>query len=403
MSVHRDRTGFLFLNIGHFYDHMFMLLFPTAVLAMAMDPVFGGSYAEVLTLSVFGFVAFGAASIPAGWLGDRWSKTGMMAVFFIGIGAASILTGFARSPLELAIGLTLIGLFAAIYHPVGIAMVAADAEKLGKALGINGVWGNLGVAAAGITAGALADLWGWRAVFILPGLISIATGIAYVIFARRQAAKGIVKKPARAHIALTASQMKLLFGVVIVATLCGGIIFHATTVGLPKLIAERTAEFAGTTTQIGALVTAIYVIAACAQIVVGHLIDRYPLKLIYVGVIILQLPLFIIAANAEGTLMVAAAIGMMLLVFGAIPINDAIVARYGAAEWRSRMYAAKYVLSLGVSAAAVPMIAGLHQGGGGFATLMLVLAVLAAIITLAAALMPTGASEKKMPAPAAAE
>ena len=402
MSVHRDRTGFFFLNIGHFYDHLFMLLFPTAVLAMASDPIFGGSYADVLSLAVYGFVAFGAASIPAGWLGDRWSQPGMMCVFFLGIGAASIITGLARSPFELACGLTLIGLFAAIYHPVGIAMVAADAEKLGKALGINGVWGNLGVAAAGITAGALADLWSWRAVFIVPGLIAIATGIAYVSFARRQAAKGLAKRPARAHVALTASQMKLMFGVVIVATLCGGVIFHATTVGLPKLLEERTLDFDISITMVGILVTAVYVVAACAQIVVGHLIDRYPLKPIYVGVIVLQIPLFLIAANADGMVMVGAAIGMMLLVFGAIPINDAIVARYGAAEWRSRIYAAKYVLSLGVSAAAVPLVAGLHKGGGGFATLMLLLAVLSAIITLAAALMPTGASEKA-PAPVAAE
>lgn len=399
MSVHRDRTGFLFLNIGHFYDHLFMLLFPTAVLAMASDPVFGGSYADVLSLSVYGFVAFGAASIPAGWLGDRWSKTGMMSVFFVGIGAASILTGFARTPFELACCLTLIGLFAAIYHPVGIAMVAADAEKLGKALGINGVFGNLGVAAAGITAGALADLWSWRAVFIVPGLIAVATGFAYMVFARRQAALGIAKRPPRAHIPLPPGQMKLMFAVVIVVTLCGGIIFHATTVGLPKLFAERTGGIATSTLQVGALVTVVYVIAAFAQILVGHLIDKYPLKPIFVGTIVLQVPIFLLAATAEGGAMVALGIAMMLLVFGAIPINDAIVARYGAAEWRSRIYAAKYVLSLGVSAAAVPLIAGLHEQGGGFTTLMMVLAVSSAVITLAAAILPTGRSEQ---APAAA-
>ena len=181
-----DRRGvqFLFLNLGHLYDHLFMLLYATAVVAMAKDPAFQGSYGFLLALSTASFVAFGAGSIPAGWLGDKWSKHGMITVFFIGIGTASILTGLATGPYAVAAGLLAIGVCAAIYHPVGIAMVAENARSLGKELGINGVFGNFGVAAAAIVAGTLTDLISWRAAFIIPGVVSIATGLAYMVFSR---------------------------------------------------------------------------------------------------------------------------------------------------------------------------------------------------------------------------
>ena len=141
-----DRSRILFINVGHGLDHLFLLLYPTVVLTL--EGVFGRSYGELLSLAVPGFIAFAAGTLPAGWLGDRWSRPAMLAIFFVGIGASAILTGFARTPFELAVGLTLIGLFASIYHPIGVAMLVEGREKVGKLLGINGVAGNLGLAAA---------------------------------------------------------------------------------------------------------------------------------------------------------------------------------------------------------------------------------------------------------------
>ena len=143
------KRNFLFLNVGHFLDHFFMLIFTTAVLTMESE--FADSYGRLILLTTWSFFFFGGASLPAGWLGDKWSRHGMMFVFFIGIGSASILTGFALEPLYIEIGLALIGVFAAIYHPVGLALVVEEASRVGRALAINGVWGNMGVAAAALT------------------------------------------------------------------------------------------------------------------------------------------------------------------------------------------------------------------------------------------------------------
>jgi len=86
----------LFLNVGHFYDHLVMLLFPVAALALVAE--WGMDYAALLALSVPGFIAFSGGALPSGWLGDRWSRRGMMVAFFFGAGATTMLTGLATGP-----------------------------------------------------------------------------------------------------------------------------------------------------------------------------------------------------------------------------------------------------------------------------------------------------------------
>ena len=137
------QSRFLFLNIGHTIDHLFMLMFP-AVAALAAAE-FGATYGEVLTLATGSFIAFGVFSLPMGWLADRFSREFMLSIFFFGIGAAMILTGFAQERWQIVAALTLVGMFAAIYHPVGLAMVSQGGGEVGRRLGVNGVWGNMGV------------------------------------------------------------------------------------------------------------------------------------------------------------------------------------------------------------------------------------------------------------------
>ncbi len=381
------RVPFVFLSLGHAYDHLFMLLFPTVVLALEREWQRG--YGELLSLSLAGFIAFGAGTLPAGWLGDRWSRTGMLTIFFVGIGTASILTGFARTPFEIAAGLALIGLFASIYHPVGIAMVVAGRAKVGRALGVNGVFGNLGVAGAALVAGALSDVVGWRAAFMVPGAVAVATGIAFAFCARRAGAAAVAETSGPGCGPSRDAQIRV-FAVLVVATLCGGVIFAATTIAMPKVFAERLADMTTTTLGIGVLVSLVYAVAAFAQIGVGHLIDRRPLKHVFVAILLLQAPVLFLAAPLHGPAMLVAAFAVMVLVFGEIPIHDALVAYYADPAWRSRVYAVKYVLSFGVSAIAVPLVALSHGTAGGFEWLFIALAALALTVAAAAAFLPGG-------------
>jgi MFS family permease len=379
----RDATRrlFAFLNFGHALDHLFMLIFPTVVLALSVE--FGRSYGELLPLALGGFIAFGICSLPAGWLGDRWSRYRMMLVFFFGIGTASILAGLSQGEGQLALALTLIGVFAAIYHPVANAMLVADPARIGRTLGLNGLFGNLGLGFAALIAGALTDLVGWRAAFIVPGAISILGGAGFWLMVPDPGP--VAKTPGRGSLAVDRTLMLRFFAVLMVATLCGGVIFSATTIAMPKVFDERLAAITTTTFGIGALVCVVYTLAAFAQLCVRPLIDRLDMKSVFVPVVALQVPLLFLAGLADGWVMMLAAVLMMFFVFGQIPINDAMVARYTADEFRSRVYALRYLVSFGASAIAVPLVAFLHDRFGGFQQIFAVLAALA-LGTFAAAL-----------------
>lgn len=386
--MERTRSGELFLNLGHALDHLFLLIYPTVVLAMA--PEFGRSYSEMLPLALGGFIAFGAGSLPAGWLADRWSRRGMMVVFFVGIGAASILTGFVQSPWQIAAALTLVGVFGAIYHPVGIAMLVSGRDKVGKVLGVNGVFGNLGVAFAALIAGALAHWISWRAAFIIPGLVSIAVGIAFAMTVREARIEG--KRPAgAARAGFSRALLVRVFAVLTVTTLFGGVIFNSTTIAMPKIFDERLSELVSTTLGIGILVSFVYAFAAMAQLVVGHFLDRGALKSVLVAVIGFQLPLLLAAAFFDNYLMLAVALAMMFFVFGQIPINDAMLAAYTDEAWRARVYGVRYVVSFGASACAVPLVAAAHRYSSDFKYLFFALAAMALLMFAAAVLLPSRA------------
>ena len=388
----------LFLNVGHFVDHLAMLIFPTAVLAIGV--AWGRSYAELLPLALGGFIAFGACSIPAGWLADHWSRSGMMKLFFFGIGAATILTGLARTPVELAIGLTLIGVFGAIYHPVGIAMLVSNQPRLGRTLGVNGVWGNAGLAFAALLTGALADLFGWRAAFFVPGVLCIAAGFGFIWAARGvELRKGAAKK---AEARIPRALLFRVFLIVAVATACGGLVFNATTVSMPKVFNERLGALADTNFSIGLLVCVTYLIAAMAQLLVGWWMDRKSLKGVFVVVALMQVPLLLAAGSLQGYAMLAVAVAMMFFGFGQIPINDAMIAKYTADEWRARAYSVRYVVSFGASATAVPLIAWVHRTYGDFQPLFAILAAVAVLTLLASLAFPGGRVTAPAVAPAKA-
>ena len=376
-----------FLNLGHLLDHLVMLVFPTAVVAIGRE--WGRSYAELLPLALGSFIAFGVFAIPAGWLADHWSRYRVLAVFFFGIGGALFCTGFAQAPWQIALGLTVTGAFAAIYHPVGIAMLVSARENMGSLLGWNGLWGNLGLAFAALLTGALVDAAGWRAAFFVPGICCVLAGICFLILVADPGQAKRSGKQIGLHV--DARMMSRIFAIMLVATACGGIIFNSTTIAMPKVFDERLRELTHTSFGVGALVAGVYTMAAFAQVLMGALIDRTELRRLMIGVALVQIPMLYLAANLQGWAMLGAALLMMLAVFGQIPLNDAIVGKYIADEYRARVLAVRYVVSLGVAAVAVPMIAALHRTEGGFSNVFLVLAALAGGMLAASLFFPSRA------------
>ena len=401
-------TALLFANVAHFYSHMMMLVYPTVVIALELE--FDRPFGELLSLSFVGFVLYGVAALPAGWLGDRWSAPGMLAVFFIGTGAAGIAAGLASGPMGIALALAAIGLFSSIYHPVGTALVVAKATARGKALGINGVFGTAGIAATPLLAGALTAAFGWRYAFIVPGIAILFTGIAFLFVVRRMGDES-PEKAELGDIAVPRPHAIRGLSILGVSVLCVGFLAQATTVGMPKIFAVKApgvVEWAGLIGA-GGLASLALAIGALGQLAGGWLADRYRLNLVYPAVYVVMIPMALLASGLSGLPLVGAAGAVMFLITASLPTENSLVARYCPADWRASAFGAKFVLGLGVSSLAIPVTGRVYDVTGGFGWVFVGMAIVAAIIIGVSLFLPRvgegrltrGAAKEPVAGPAA--
>lgn len=385
------RSTILLLNLAHAVDHMFLLIFATAVASIAADFGFA-RWEDLMPFGVGAFAMFGLGSLPSGRLGDLWGRRAMMLVFFFGIGASSLLASLAQGPWQLAAALTLIGSFASIYHPVGIPMLLQGATRPGATIGINGLAGNLGIAVAAALTGLLVQRLGWRAAFAVPGAACVLLGLLFL-----QLVPPETEAPARrkggAKVRLSRAQVARVLAVMTVASATGGILFNITTNGNAQLLSERFRSVMTDPATLGLLLAGIYAVASLAQVVVGRLIDRVALKPLYVGIALLQVPVLLFAAQAQGWWLYAGMLGMMIFIFGAIPFTDAMIARYVDDGMRSRVAGLRLAVSLGISSLAVWLLGPLVKSMG-FDKLLLVLAGVALCTVLTVLWLPSEEAER---------
>jgi MFS family permease len=399
MATVPSRPTALLLNLAHALDHLFLLIFATAVGAIAVD--FGFRHWEDLMPYAAGaFFLFGLGSLPAGRLGDLWGRRRMMLLFFFGLGAAALLAACADGAWQLAAALTLMGAFASIYHPVGIPMLVQGAARPGTTIGINGLAGNLGVAAAAIVTGFLVQHLGWRAAFVVPGLVSVAAGVAFMLVAPAEP-EPPQKSTHRAVSPLPPGLLARAFAVMTAAAACNSLLFNFTTNGNAQILAERMRGIVDEPAALGALLAAIYTVAAVAQVVVGRLIDRMSLKRLYLGVALTLVPVLLLAVQAQGWSLYALLLIAMVLIFGAIPFTDAMIVRYVDDRMRSRVSGMRLTISFGISAAAVWMLGPVVKAGG-FSVLLGLMAGIAACTAAAVAWLPQERTEPRVVEPGTA-
>jgi MFS family permease len=315
----------------------------------------------------------------------------MMSVFFVGIGIASIATSFARTPFEIGVGLFVVGVFAAIYHPVGLAIVVEKWRNTGMRIAVNGVWGNLGVASAALLTGYLIDHGGWRSAFVIPGVISILIGIAYASLRWEEITQPKPKAKAKTVAAPVAPDVKAMLMrvsmIVFLTTAVSSIVFQSTTFALPKVFEERLGGISVSATALGGLAFLVFALGSMGQLVVGHYLDRVGPRTVFATAATVQMVFFAMMPGLTDWVALACAMAFMLAAFGQIPINDYMIGRLAEGEWRARIYGVRYVVSFTVLAAALPLIAFVYENWG-FDALFRVLAVSAAVILGAVLMLP---------------
>jgi len=389
-----NRSTNLLLNIGHAIDHMFLLIFATAVTTIAQE--FGLTrWEDLMPYSAAAFFFFGIGALPSGKLGDHWGRRSMMLLFFFGMGAAALLVAVTQSPLQLALALALLGCFASIYHPVGIPMLLQGAKRPGWTIGVNGFAGNLGVALAAVVTGFLVKYVGWRMAFAIPGVISLACGVAFVLSAKAETAPPAKRKATQVE--LPTGVLARVFVIMTLAATSGSLLFNFSTNGNYELLHERFATISQDPARLGALLAGVYTIASLAQLVVGRLIDRFSLKSLYLSVLALQIPFLALAANADQWTLYVLQVLFMIAIFGAIPFTDAMIVRYVDDRMRSRVAGMRLAVSLGASSVAVWLLGPLVKQAG-FSVLLWIMSGIALTTFMVVSLLPTAPWPQPQPA-----
>jgi FSR family fosmidomycin resistance protein-like MFS transporter len=382
------RLTLIFASLGHTLVHMLTAFFFVVILALEAE--WHRPYHELIELWTLGALFVGLCALPAGWIADRWSAPGMMVIMFFGMGGACLLCAAADSPVAMFVGLSALGAFASIYHPVGVPWIVRNASAGGRALGINGVFGGLGVAVSGAATGFLIDFLGWRAAFAVPAILSILSGVVLAICMRR----GLLHdKKTTSYTRSQEARGPMLRGFVLLlfTMFTLGFVYHASQIAFPKIFDLRLGSWMGEgALGVGLVVSAVYTVGSLMQLLGGYLADNYPLKPVYLVSLMLQAPVLLAVAVSSRLPLILAATLAVLLSTAALPAENLLLARFSPGRHQSLAFGLKFVLAFGAGPLAIGFVSRINANTGEFTWVFLFLAVLATLACVIASALPAG-------------
>ena len=383
-TLSSKRISDRFINFSHFIDHFIMLIFAKA--AYDAGKYFNLSYDEIIIYGVFGFVLFGAIAPISAHLADKFSRSLLMVIFHFGIGFSSILAGLSNNVWFLSFSIGLIGVFASIYHPVGIAMLIKNNKNIGFRLGINGVFGNMGVAAAPLITGLLLTVGDWRICFIIPGIFCILYGVLFTINLKNDISDS--KNNNQSKKSVFAPNWKMALIALAISSSSGGFIFGAMTFLIPRYFEISMNNVSTSVAITGFLASIVFATASFAQIIVGWIIDRYSPKKVLLFMGFGQIIFIYFASLYQDYLLLFSMLVAMIFVFGQIPITDTIISRYVPDEWRNKVLSIKFLLNLSIGASVLPICGIFLQAGNTMDKLFFVMSLIAIFVAISALLLP---------------
>ncbi len=370
--------------------HMFAAFY--FVIVLTIEKEWSISYDQLIRLWSLGALLIGLGAIPFGWLSDRWSRSGTMTIMFIGMGLTSILCGLSTSVSSLFISLSLLGLFCSIYHPVGIPWVINSANKQGRALGINGIFGGVGIGSGAFLAGTLTELFNWQLAFILPGLISIMIGIIliYLILIDKISYKNyFINNFKRDH---SRNEMILIALIMLMSMFALGLSFHNTQTSLPKVFEIRIDNI--NSIQIGLMIGIIYFISGATTFLGGLMADKFNLKAIYLIGIFLQFPCYLGIAYISGYSIVILCILAAVFNASVLPTENLLLSKFTPQKYHGVVYGIKFILAFGSGPISVFLISEIYSITLEFTYLFLINAIMMALVSIFIIFLPIQGNQR---------
>ena len=350
-----ERNVLISTCFGHFLSHFNMLVFPAVV--MPLTGRLDLPLADVLGLSFWMYLLFGLTALPWGFAADYFGPKILMAIYYGGAGICGLAAAYwIDAPGLLSFSLSGIGLFSGIYHPAGLGMISKQISRISYAMGINGMFGNLGLASAPLVAGVVTWLWGARAAYIALGTINLV-GLTLMAFLPLPSIQG-------GSTGVSEDNGGKGFVTLLVAMMLGGIVYRGATVILPAYFEIRNREIfewlgrhlpAGLSNNLVAtvLTSAIFLVGMAGQYMGGRIAERFSVSLSYLVFHLVTIPLAFAMAYAFNLSLVLLAFIYFFFLLGMQPLENTLVSRLTPARWRHSAFGMKFILTFGVGALAV--------------------------------------------------
>ncbi len=355
-----EKKIIIFTSYCHFLSHFFMLIFPSLVIPLTH--YFKMPLADALSLGFFMYLFFGLGALPMGMLSDLWGSRKMLLIYLIGIGISSIFAGMAKESNHLMISLTFAGLFASIYHPAGMGVISKGCSRRGFALGINGVFGNIGLGLAPIVTGIVTYKYGWRAIYLSLGLVVLASSISLFLVDFHETIQNIKKS----EVSAGNNKPMLYFSILCICMMFAGFCYRGTSVVIPTYF-EQVVPFldniinslsfiklTGTKTLSATILTSIvYFIGIFGMMAGGRVADKLDLRLGYFMFHLLSLPFLILMTQFSNIPLFIFTTGYLFFALGMQPIENSLVAHLTPEKLRSTSYGVKFIFTFGIGSLSV--------------------------------------------------
>ncbi len=380
----RERSILIVTCYGHFISHFNMLVFPAVLLPLSS--AFNLPMTETLALSFWMYLLFGISALPWGLAADKFGAQSLLGIFHLGAGVSAIFAAFwVDAPFLFSLALTGIGLFSGIYHPAGLGWIAKEFENTSRCMAYNGMFGNLGLAAAPLLAGIVNYVYGVKAVYLTVACVNLI-GLVFIFITRKSNGINFASHNKRSN----GSSSVIPFLILLLAMMLGGIVYRGTSVTLPAYFElQNTALYQWFTNVTGGmgsanvtatiLTSCIYLIGMVGQYTGGRIGESFDLRKGYLLFHAITVPAAMAMALTTDIPLVIFAMVHAFFLLGMQPLENTLVARLTPPKMLSSAYGMKFILTFGVGALSIKMVevvkssyglASVFQALGGVSTLL---------------------------------
>lgn len=365
----RERSILSVTCYGHFVSHFNMLVFPAVLLPLTVR--MGLDMGQVLALSFWMYLLFGATALPWGLLADRFGSRPLLILFHFGAGICGVLASLnVDNPFLFSLSLSGVGLFSGIYHPVGLGWIAKEFDNTSQGMAYNGMFGNLGLATAPLLAGLVNYFWGVDAVYLVLAAVNISGLVLLYLIRRGHSVKCQAPKAKKEFTGSLKPFLVLLF-----AMMLGGVVYRATTITLPAYFELQNQSLyhsflhfsgdMGSPNLFATLITSfIYLVGMAGQYFGGRVGQSYDLGKGYLVFHLITIPAVLAMAVTSNMPLVLFATIHSFFLLGMQPLENTLVARLSPPKLHSSAYGLKFILTFGVGALSVSMVAGIKVAFG---------------------------------------